>query len=56
MDLFYHGGLRNVVEVGPGTVLSKLFEREYSEVRAFHTGSLKAVQSFLREAVGVNGC
>lgn len=55
MDLLYHSGIRNVVEVGPGTVLSKLFEREYPTICAFNTSSLKAVQSFLREAVGVNG-
>ncbi|MGQ9746966.1 MAG: ACP S-malonyltransferase [Candidatus Caldatribacteriaceae bacterium] len=52
MALFYKHGERHVVEIGPGTVLSKLFEREYPEVRTFHTGSLKATQSFLREAVG----
>lgn len=55
MDFLYNSGTRNVVEVGPGVVLSKLFEREYPAVRAFNTGSLKAVQSFLREAVGVDG-
>ena len=54
MDLLYRGGARGVVEVGPGVVLSKLFEREYPAIRALNTNSLKAVQSFLREAVGVD--
>ena len=55
MDLFYNNGMKSVVEIGPGTVLSKLFEREYPAVQTFHTGSLKAMQSFLREAVGIDG-
>lgn len=52
MVFFYERGERRMVEVGPGTVLGKLFEREYPEVKTFHTGSLKAMRSFLREAVG----
>lgn len=39
MDLLVREGVKKVLEVGPGTVLTKLFEREYPEVQAFPTFS-----------------
>ncbi len=54
MEVLYRGGYRRVVEVGPGMVLSKLFEREYPEGKVFSLHAPKNMQLFLSE-VGKDG-
>lgn len=49
MELLVREGVRKVVEVGPGMVLTKLFEREYPEVLAFPTSSPQHLKMVLRE-------
>ncbi|MEN3202504.1 MAG: ACP S-malonyltransferase [Atribacterota bacterium] len=49
MDLLVREGVKKVLEVGPGTVLTKLFEREYPEVRAFPTFSPEHLKTALCE-------
>lgn len=51
MDVLVKEGVRRALEVGPGTVLSRLFEREYPEVAVFPTFSPQC----LKIAVGGAG-
>lgn len=49
MDLLVREGTEKALEVGPGTVLTKLFEREYPEVSVFPTSSPEHLRRALCE-------
>ncbi|MDK2896200.1 MAG: [acyl-carrier-protein] S-malonyltransferase [Candidatus Atribacteria bacterium] len=50
MDRLYQADYRSFVEVGPGSVLGKLFKREYREVTVYRTDSIASFEIIKRKA------
>ena len=51
MDALYAMGVRRVVEVGPGRVLSGLFRRAYRDVETLSAGDAKGIETVLGDVI-----